>query len=135
MLRRPATNEERRVFVRTTWERSLTPRAPKDGMIHAGAAQLAPYVWAKGRRAIVLDAIDRPAVRVEVLDVEGQPLAWIVWEQDGARTVVHFMYTVPAVRRNGLAKTLLAPLLEQGEYAFAQMTKPGQQLVAACLGS
>lgn len=134
MLRRPATNDERRVFVRATWERSLTPRSPKDGMIHAGTAFLAPYVWAQGRRAIVLDALERPGVLVEVADVEGQPMAWIVWEQEGARTIVHFVYTVPAVRRNGLARALLAPLLEQGEYAFAQMTKPGQMLVAACLG-
>src|SRR5512138_379316 len=135
MLRRSATLEERRVFVRTTWERSLTPRSPKDGMIRAGLAWLAPYVWAQGKRAIVAQALDRPTVRVEVADVEGQPLAWIAWEQDGPKTVIHFVYTVPAVRRNGLARTLLAPLLEQGEYAFAQMTKAGQQLVAACLGS
>ena len=135
MLRRPATNDERRVFVRTTWERSMTPRNPKDGMIRAGECSLAPYVWAQGRRAIVSHALERTGMNVEVADVEGQPMAWIAWEQDGARTVVHFIYTVPAVRRNGLARALLAPLLEQGEYAFAQMTKPGQQLVAACLGS
>lgn len=135
MLRRNATNEERRVFVRTTWERSMTPRAPKDGMVHAGAVFLAPYVWAQGRRQIVTHALERSGMNVEVVDVEGQPMAWIAWEQDGARTVVHFVYTVPAVRRNGLARALLAPLLEHGEYAFAQMTKPGQQLVAACLGN
>ena len=141
MLRRDATLDERNAFVRTTWERCLTPKnlsdPPHGGpeMVRAGAAWLLPHVWAMGRRHIVHQILARPTVRVEMVDVEGEPMAWVAWEyeHDPGRTLVHFVFTVPSVRRSGFGRALLAPLLEQGQHGFSQMTKPGGELIRACI--
>lgn len=138
MIRREAKPDEVHM-VRQTWERCMTPknaaRAPHgDVMIRAGKCWLSPRSWSTARRHLVTETLKRASVRVEVLDVEGMVMGWVAWEYEPEekRTLLHFLYVVPATRRKGLGRSLLAPLIEQGRYSCSHMTDAGASLLSAC---
>lgn len=137
MIRREAKPDEVH-FIRTTWERCMTPkhlaRAPGgEFMVQAAKCWLSPRSWSMARRHLVTELLKRPSVRVEVLDVEGVVMGWVAWEYEPAekQTLIHFAYVPGAGRRKGLGRALVAPLIEQGRYACSHMTDRGAALLAA----
>ena len=131
MIRRDLRPDERHI-VRTQWKRTLTPKHPFAGRVHAGLGYMLPELWARACHAVIDDLMRRGQCEV-VCDEESPEviLGWVCWDTHGDEVRVHYVYTSPKVRRRGLGRFLLAPLLEHQNVVVTCLTKHGKGLLAS----
>jgi GNAT superfamily N-acetyltransferase len=126
---RPATQDERDRFVRSTWRRSFGVARR-----HAGR----DYIDIRGGRRIAMDwwlAMHAKAIADEefigdtfVAAVGDECLGWVSFQHDH----VQYVYVAPRFRRKGIGLALLRFALDRGaDGPPAHLTYEGEQLLAA----
>ena len=130
MIRRDLRPDERHI-VRTQWKSLMTPKNPAGFGIMVGKATVHKEIWARMQNAAIDDLMRRG--QCEVACDEESPeviLGWVCWDTHGDEVRVHCVYVSPAVRKRGLGRFLLAPLLEHPNASVTMLTMAGERLVA-----
>lgn len=144
---RPATQDERDRFVRSTWRRSFasprnhrTPLGREDYFSLRGdeGAKLSKDWWLLIHATAIDDELRGSECAVAVVD--GECLGWVAWRRTdgtdgGVRNTVrlHYVYVATRFRRQGIGVSLLRAALATGSRSLppTHMTYEGELLLSA----